>query len=645
MACRAVLLLVAALLSAPLFAAQTSGSVAVGAAPAMVHADSRTGKVFVVNVGSGRGAPATITVIESGGRVSTVPLAVGPVHLAASAAARKLVLAQWGSQAAIVDMDTLRTSIVETGMSPVRTVVAEATGKAYVLAKGLTLADGTITEIDLKTYATRMAAFPQFPPMAGDVDPRGTRLYVMGGRYERTGEWLPGYVQAFDTFSMRSDALPQRIGRMPREIKVAPDGSRVFVLGHVDYFRGNLPADDMRRSSIRGAFYVLDPTLGTRLVAELPDTKSLDLYGPALQGEMRLDPLGANAYLTDFANQRLMAVDTATGAIRTTDLESNPSALGVNAAAGTVLAAMPLAGQLGVFGLDGARLDTVPLGRAPAKSFAAAYAIAVDASSGDAYVTVGPEDTLTLLPRDPGGPSLANATDLWHDPAEPGWGLFMDQQGTTAFGALFTYGASGDATWHVMSSGARQSDGGFHGLLYRTEGPAHLATRNVLPVGFLRFTPAADGGATVTFVIDGLSKTRKLARFGFAAAPRPCGWSLDAAKSTGRENYTALWSNPVDPGWGIAMSHQGRGLFAVLFTYDEQNRPAWMVMSNGRETGTGQFTGDLYRTAKGKVTAIGTMSLRFAAADEGQVTWRIDGTDFRAPLLKQSFASVRSRCE
>lgn len=644
MAYRAVLLLVAALLCAPAFGAQTSGTAAVGATPSMAYADARTGKVFVVNVGSGRGAPATITVIEAGGRVSTVPLAVGPVHLAASVAARKLVLAQWGSQAAIVDMDTLRTSIVETGMGPVRTVIAEATGKAYVLAKGLTLTDGTITEIDLKTNATRMAAFPQFPPMIGDVDPRGTRLYVAGGRYERTGEWLPGYVQAFDTFSMRADATPQRIGRMPREIKVAPDGNRLFVFGHVDYFRGNLPADDMRRSSIRGTFTVLDATLAPRLVAELPDTKSLDLYGPAVQGEMQVDPLGAKAYLTDFANMRLMVVDTATGAIRTTDLESNPAALGVNAAAGTVLASLPLAGQVGVFGLDGTRLDTVPLGRAPAKSLSS-YAIAVNAASGDAYATVGPEDTLALLPRDPVGPAVVNATDLWHDPAEPGWGLFMDQQGTTAFGALFTYGAAGDATWHVMSNGARQSDGSFHGLLYRTEGPAHLATRNVLPVGFLRFTPAADGGATVTFVIDGLSKTRKLARFGFAAAPRPCGWSLDTAKSTGRENYTALWSNPVDPGWGIAMSHQGAGLFAVLFTYDEQNRPAWMVMSNGRETATGQFTGDLYRTAKGKVTAIGTMSLRFAAADEGQVTWRIDGTDFRAPLLRQAFASVRSRCE
>ena len=39
------------------------------------------------------------------------------------------------------------------------------------------------------------------------------------------------------------------------------------VLGHVDHLRGTLPADDMRRSSIRGAFYVLEDQLENKKLA------------------------------------------------------------------------------------------------------------------------------------------------------------------------------------------------------------------------------------------------------------------------------------------------------------------------------------------------------------------------------------------
>ena len=66
-------------------------------------------------------------------------------------------------------------------------------------------------------------------------------------------------------------------------------------------------------------------------------------------------------------------------------------------------------------------------------------------------------------------------------------------------------------------------------------------------------------------------------------------------RSIAKANFTALWSNPTDPGWGVAVSHRAQGIFAVLFTYDDENRPAWMVMSRGKQIAPGAFTGELYR--------------------------------------------------
>jgi len=167
----------------------------------------------------------------------------------------------------------------------------------------------------------------------------------------------------------------------------------------------------------------------------------------------------------------------------------------------------------------------------------------------------------------------------------------------------------------------------------------------VAPAGFMRLVPGADG-LTLTYVADGSSVTRKLQRFAFdATAVRACRWTATPEATTlAQANFTALWSNPVDPGWGVAISHRRQSLFAVLFTYDEQARPAWMVMSNGRQQATGQFAGDLYKIARGRIQGLGAMTLRFTAADEGTVTYRMDGTEFRAPLLKQRFAPLVSRC-
>jgi len=40
-------------------------------------------------------------------------------------------------------------------------------------------------------------------------------------------------------------------------------------------------------------------------------------------------------------------------------------------------------------------------------------------------------------------------TDVYYNPSEPGWGVFLVQSDTTQFLASFIYGADGKATWYA----------------------------------------------------------------------------------------------------------------------------------------------------------------------------------------------------
>ena len=64
-----------------------------------------------------------------------------------------------------------------------------------------------------------------------------------------------------------------------------------------------------------------------------------------------------------------------------------------------------------------------------------------------------------------------------------------------------------------------------------------------------------------------------------SAGTGPYAVSLSLAPVT--DNYTDLWWNADESGWGINFNHQGQTLFATLFTYGADGQPDWFVMSDG----------------------------------------------------------------
>lgn len=125
-----------------------------------------------------------------------------------------------------------------------------------------------------------------------------------------------------------------------------------------------------------------------------------------------------------------------------------------------------------------------------------------------------------------------------------------------------------------------------------------------------------------------------------------------------RQNYTSLWWDPEEAGWGINFSHQGDIVFATLFTYDPFGAPTWFVMSGGRKQAANVYSGELYQTTGpafnaqpftpiglANITRVGTMTIGFAG-DSASLSYDVNGARVNKTLRKQLFTSTRApRCQ
>jgi hypothetical protein len=125
-------------------------------------------------------------------------------------------------------------------------------------------------------------------------------------------------------------------------------------------------------------------------------------------------------------------------------------------------------------------------------------------------------------------------------------------------------------------------------------------------------------------------------------------YTFKASLSTVTDNYTDLWWNPSESGWGININHQGTTLFATLFTYDRDGTPMWLVMPSSARQPDGSWQGTLYRTTGpafnatpwGAIqsTAVGTMRIAFASANSGTLSYSVNGTSVNKTIQRQVFS-------
>jgi hypothetical protein len=107
----------------------------------------------------------------------------------------------------------------------------------------------------------------------------------------------------------------------------------------------------------------------------------------------------------------------------------------------------------------------------------------------------------------------------------------------------------------------------------------------------------------------------------------------------------------------VNLAHQGTIVFATLFTYDANGQPRWFVMSGGRETTPGTFSGSLYRTrgpafnsvpftpiTAADNTEVGTMTFSFSDGATGTMTYTVNGVQVTKKISRFEFAAIKPLC-
>jgi hypothetical protein len=132
------------------------------------------------------------------------------------------------------------------------------------------------------------------------------------------------------------------------------------------------------------------------------------------------------------------------------------------------------------------------------------------------------------------------------------------------------------------------------------------------------------------------------------------GTSLHAAAqtpATGRD-YSDLWYNAQESGWGVNVIQQDTILFVTLFVYGADRRPTWYVgpavAFSGASGGGETYSGDLFTTTGPPLgtpfdpnavvaTAVGNFTFRGNADGTASISYTVNGTPVSKDVVRQTW--------
>ena len=119
------------------------------------------------------------------------------------------------------------------------------------------------------------------------------------------------------------------------------------------------------------------------------------------------------------------------------------------------------------------------------------------------------------------------------------------------------------------------------------------------------------------------------------------------------QNYSDIWWNPAESGWGLTIADHQSNLFAVWFTYRQDGKPTWYVIPGGTFTnGHKLFQGDIYATTgpafssasfdTSRVTAtkVGTATIDFSSYAAATFSYTVSGVTQTKAISRQPFGNA-----
>jgi hypothetical protein len=142
--------------------------------------------------------------------------------------------------------------------------------------------------------------------------------------------------------------------------------------------------------------------------------------------------------------------------------------------------------------------------------------------------------------------------------------------------------------------------------------------------------------ARFQFTINGIANAKNITQLTFAAD--------GAAPSV---DYTDIWWNANESGWGLSVTQQFSTLFLAWYTYDAQRNATWFVAPNCVLSGS-SCTSQLFRVAGGSAltapwapqlnsSAAGSVTLEFANNGAATMRYTIDGASATRNITRLAF--------
>lgn len=129
-------------------------------------------------------------------------------------------------------------------------------------------------------------------------------------------------------------------------------------------------------------------------------------------------------------------------------------------------------------------------------------------------------------------------------------------------------------------------------------------------------------------------------------------YQVSASFSSATTNFSDIWWNQAESGWGLALNHQDNTIAGALYTFAADGQPLFVILNGATPQPDGSYLGNLNRstgpafnavpwsTSQVVNTVVGTMRLRFLGSQNLDIEYSINGTNVSKSLTRLRYGTA-----